>query len=166
MCPTPMEKAPNPDLGYELIPKERYTSPEFACREWERMWTKVWLLAGRESDLRAAGDYFTFEIGLESILVVRQPDGSLAASYNVCMHRGNRLRSRGAAMCRACSPACSTAGSTASTAACCRPPTRTASRRACRTTDSGCGRCAARRGVASCGSISIPMPGRCLTTSA
>jgi phenylpropionate dioxygenase-like ring-hydroxylating dioxygenase large terminal subunit len=86
-----MSRAPQPDLGHDLVPKERYTSPDFARLEWERMWTKVWLLAGRESDLRAAGDYLTFEIGPESILIVRQADGTLAARYNVCMHRGNRL---------------------------------------------------------------------------
>src|SRR5512143_2320115 len=95
VAPTPMDKAPEPDLGHELIPKERYTSPEFARLEWQRMWTKVWLLAGRESDLHAPGDYFTFEIGPESVLVVRQPDGAIAARYNVCMHRGNRLREPG-----------------------------------------------------------------------
>ena len=91
MTPTPMDRAPVPDLGHEPIPKERYTSAEFARLEWERMWTKVWLLAGRESDLQTAGDYFTYEIGPESILIVRQTDGSIAARYNVCMHRGNRL---------------------------------------------------------------------------
>jgi len=77
------------------IPKERYTSAEFAALEWERMWTKVWLLAGRESDLASPGSYFTFEIGPESILVVRQTDGSIRAHFNVCMHRGNRLREPG-----------------------------------------------------------------------
>jgi len=91
MCPTPIDKTPDPALGHELVPKERYTSAEFARLEWERMWTKVWLLAGRESDLRVAGDYLTLEIGAESILVVRQADGTLAAHYNVCMHRGNRF---------------------------------------------------------------------------
>ncbi|MEN8160771.1 MAG: aromatic ring-hydroxylating dioxygenase subunit alpha [Myxococcota bacterium] len=95
MCPTPMEKAPEPPLEYVPIPKQRYTSADFARLEWERMWTKVWLLAGREADAPAPGDYFTFEIGPESILVIRQPDGSLAARYNVCMHRGNRLREPG-----------------------------------------------------------------------
>ena len=35
------------------------------------------------------------QIGTESVLVVRLPDGSIAAR-NVCMHRGNRLRGRGA----------------------------------------------------------------------
>src|SRR5262245_45976520 len=92
---TPMERAPWPRLGSALVPKERYTSTEFARLEWERMWTKSWLLAGLESDLRLPGDYLTFEIGPESILVVRQRDGSLAARYNVCMHRGNRLREPG-----------------------------------------------------------------------
>ena len=95
MCPTPMAKAPEPALDYVPIPKQRYTSREFAQQEWERMWTKVWLLAGRASDAPSPGDYFTFEIGPESVLVVRQRDGSLAARYNVCMHRGNRLREPG-----------------------------------------------------------------------
>ncbi len=95
MSPTPMERAPLPNLGDAPIPKQRYTSDEFARAEWERMWTRVWLLAGFESDLGKTGDYFTFEIGPESILVVRLPDGSIAARHNVCMHRGNRLREPG-----------------------------------------------------------------------
>ncbi|MDJ0850267.1 MAG: aromatic ring-hydroxylating dioxygenase subunit alpha [Myxococcota bacterium] len=92
---TPMERAPAPALDYVPIPKERYTSADFARLEWERMWTKVWLLAGRESDVPEPGDYFTFEIGVESILVIRQRDGSIGARHNVCMHRGNRLREPG-----------------------------------------------------------------------
>ena len=92
---TPMERAPIPELGTARIPKERYTSQEFAEREWEKLWSKVWLLAGRASDAPEPGDYFSFEIGPESILVIRQLDGSLAARYNVCMHRGNRLREPG-----------------------------------------------------------------------
>jgi len=93
--PTPMERAPDPQLEYVPIPKERYTSAEFAAREWEHLWPRVWLLAGRESDVPEPGDYFTFEIGRESILVVRQADGRLLARQNVCMHRGNRLREPG-----------------------------------------------------------------------
>jgi len=77
------------------IPKDRYTSSDFAELEWQRMWTKVWLLAGRESDIPEPGDYFTFEIGTESVLVVRLPDRSIVARHNVCMHRGNRLREPG-----------------------------------------------------------------------
>ena len=92
-APTQHAPAPFPRAG--AIPKERYTSRQFAELEWERMWTKVWLLAGRTSDIPEPGDYLTFEIGTESVLVVRLPDGSIAARYNVCMHRGNRLREPG-----------------------------------------------------------------------
>jgi phenylpropionate dioxygenase-like ring-hydroxylating dioxygenase large terminal subunit len=80
---------------FEPIPKERYTSRAFAELEWERLWPRVWLLAGRASDAPEPGDYLTFELGRESVLVVRQRDGSLAACHNVCMHRGNRLRPPG-----------------------------------------------------------------------
>lgn len=91
MRPTPLEKSPEPDLGAGVIPKERYTDPGFARREWERMWTRVWLLAGREGDVAKPGDWFTFEIGPESIIVARDRAGVLHAHYNVCLHRGNRL---------------------------------------------------------------------------
>jgi phenylpropionate dioxygenase-like ring-hydroxylating dioxygenase large terminal subunit len=92
---TPMAKAPDPDLGDMLVPVERYTAREFAEREWSHLWRRVWLLAGREADLREPGDYLTFEIGAESILLTRLPSGAIAARYNVCMHRGNRLREPG-----------------------------------------------------------------------
>ena len=48
---TPIEKAPDPDLGYDLIPAERYTSTEFMQLEWDRLWSKVWLLGGRSDDI-------------------------------------------------------------------------------------------------------------------
>jgi phenylpropionate dioxygenase-like ring-hydroxylating dioxygenase large terminal subunit len=89
--PTPLEKTIEPDFGTALVPKERYLSPGFARLEWERMWTRVWLLAGREADVAKPGDWLTFEIGPESIIVARGRDGALHAHYNVCLHRGNRL---------------------------------------------------------------------------
>ncbi len=92
---TPAAKAPDPALGHDIIPKERYTSPEFLEREWADIFQKVWLLAGREIDVPEPGDYLVTEIGRESILVVRQPDSSIRAFYNVCQHRGNRLRPTG-----------------------------------------------------------------------
>jgi len=92
---TPTTKAAEPNLAPVLIPKERYTSPEFMRLEWERMWTKVWLLGGLEADIPEAGDYIATEIGRESILLVRQHDRQIKAFYNVCLHRGNRLRPTG-----------------------------------------------------------------------
>ncbi len=92
---TPVEKAPDPELGHAVIPAARYTSPEFMRLEWERLWTKVWLLGGRLSDIPEPGDYICTGIGRESILIVRQRDGGVRAFYNVCQHRGNRLALEG-----------------------------------------------------------------------
>ena len=40
------DKAPEPNLNYDRIPKERYTSKEFMKLEWDHIWTKVWLRGG------------------------------------------------------------------------------------------------------------------------
>src|SRR5262249_7296089 len=79
------------DYSRERVPKERYLSPVFHALEWERMWTRTWLLAGREADVARPGETASYEIGPESILVVRQADGSLRGFYNTCRHRGTRL---------------------------------------------------------------------------
>ena len=86
-------EAPTPyiDHGTGRIDPERYYSHEYMEQEWERLWTRVWLIAGPRSDLREPGDYFTFDIGRESILVTLDEDETVRAFYNVCPHRGNRL---------------------------------------------------------------------------
>jgi len=84
-------KQPAVDNGLRVPDPSRYFSPEFMRKEWERLWPRVWLLAGITSDIPEDGDYFTFEFGHESIIVVRQADGGIKAFYNVCPHRANRV---------------------------------------------------------------------------
>jgi len=91
LSPTPLERARRPDLGHEPIPKQRYTSRRSMRAEQEGLWPRVWLLAGFDADLAEPGDYSTCEVGRESVVAVRQPDGRIRAFHNVCMHRGNRL---------------------------------------------------------------------------
>lgn len=71
--------------------RERYVSRDYAEREFEQVFASTWQVSGRETEIPEAGDYYTFDIGRESILVVRQEDGAIRAFYNVCQHRGNRL---------------------------------------------------------------------------
>ena len=84
-------KHPQPDNGLDVPSPDRYYSREFMEREWRDLWPAVWLLAGVTSDIPEAGDYTTFDIGAESIVVVRQKDASIRAFYNVCPHRGNKI---------------------------------------------------------------------------
>ena len=79
---------------HAVLDAERYIGAEFMRREWNRMWTRTWLLAGLESDADEPGDFFVFEIGAESIIVTRGRDGALSALYNACQHRGNRILTR------------------------------------------------------------------------
>ena len=90
---TPLEKFPEPVHGTGGIPKHRYLDREFARLEDERMWCRAWLYAGPASDVEEVGDFLRFEIGNESILVVRAApgEGGLRAFYNVCQHRGSQL---------------------------------------------------------------------------
>ena len=83
-------KQPHVDNGSECYDKSGYFSHPYMQREWEKLWTKSWLIAGVESDLPNVGDYFLFDIGDESIIVNRTDDG-FNAFYNVCSHRGTRL---------------------------------------------------------------------------
>lgn len=86
-------KAPYVDNGDELFNPDRYRSVDFAELEWERMWTRTWTLAGLVSDIPEVGDYFRYDLGRESFIVVRTGEHpeAIKAFYNVCHHRGNQL---------------------------------------------------------------------------
>jgi phenylpropionate dioxygenase-like ring-hydroxylating dioxygenase large terminal subunit len=73
------------------IDKNRYISHQWLEQERDKLWPRTWLFAGLESDLENTGDFISFEIGAESILIVRDKAGDIGAFYNACQHRGNRI---------------------------------------------------------------------------
>ena len=85
---TPWDK---PALAGTPITRDRYSSTAFMEQEWEKLWTKVWLLVARAPEIPEPGDYSVEEIGPESFITVRQKDGSIRSFYNVCQHRGSRI---------------------------------------------------------------------------
>ncbi len=89
--PVHIDSYPQQRTRGSLLEGYRYTSREFFEKEWEGMWTKVWLLLGREAELPNPGDWQMEPVGVEEILMVRQNDGGVKAFYNVCQHRGNPL---------------------------------------------------------------------------
>jgi len=93
-------KQPFVDNGLDIYPPGRYYDPAFMQKEWDRVWTRSWLIAAVETDLPEPGDYSVFRLLRESFIVVRQDDGSVKAFYNVCPHRGNQvvLNDRGSAL--------------------------------------------------------------------
>ena len=69
----------------------RYTDPAFARLEYEKLWSHVWQAAARLDEIPAAGDYTTYDIGDQSVLIVRVDADTIKAYHNVCPHRGTAL---------------------------------------------------------------------------
>ena len=72
-------------------PVEAFICPDYAKAERERLWPKVWQMAGRLEDIPKVGDYFTYNILDESIIILRSAPDIIKAFYNVCPHRGRQL---------------------------------------------------------------------------
>ena len=84
-------KAEYPIVRGDRISGDRYYCKEFARREWEHMWKRVWHVGGRTAELPEAGDFIVHNFLRESVIMIRQKDGAIRAFFNVCRHRGNRL---------------------------------------------------------------------------
>lgn len=79
-------------LTHTFIPASDWVGEDIADLERERLWPKVWQVACREEEIPNVGDFVNFEIGAESFLVVRVAPDEIRAFYNVCPHRGRRLK--------------------------------------------------------------------------
>jgi len=73
------------------MPSEVYTSEAFVQREEETIFRHEWLCVGRADALAEQGDYLTWEIAGEPVMVLRDQDGGLRAMSNVCLHRMSTL---------------------------------------------------------------------------
>jgi phenylpropionate dioxygenase-like ring-hydroxylating dioxygenase large terminal subunit len=69
----------------------RYTDPDFARLEYEKLWSRVWQVAARVDEIPETGDCTTYKIGDQSILLVRVDTDTIKAYFNFCPHRGTTL---------------------------------------------------------------------------
>lgn len=82
-------------MGDDDISYENYTSQEYADREFEKMWPRTWQWACREDHIPEPGDYYVYDVGHLSAIVLRTNEGEIKAYYNACMHRGTQLKHPG-----------------------------------------------------------------------
>ena len=106
-----VDVAPGPTIIHGAAPvpsqpitAERYISAEWLADEFADLWPTQWLFACLARDVDAPGKYVVFNLGRESIVVAGTKDGSIAANYNVCQHRGARVMTdeRGCAQALTC----------------------------------------------------------------
>jgi Rieske 2Fe-2S family protein len=74
-------------------PLERafYVAPEIFNAELDLIWRRYWLYAGHACQIPKPGDWMTFGVGADNIVLVRGQDGDVRAFHNVCRHRGSRV---------------------------------------------------------------------------
>jgi phenylpropionate dioxygenase-like ring-hydroxylating dioxygenase large terminal subunit len=73
------------------LPAWVYNHAELTRLELERVLRPSWQIVCHVNSIAKAGDYATFDLGGESILALRDRDGSIRGFHNVCRHRGARL---------------------------------------------------------------------------
>lgn len=73
------------------LPAWVYNHRDLTRLEIERVLMPSWQIVCHVNSIPRAGDYQTLDLGPESILVLRDRDGSIRAFHNVCRHRGARL---------------------------------------------------------------------------
>lgn len=77
----------------DFVPRDAYLSREFAELEAKYLWPRVWQMACREEELASPGQFVTYDVADETIVILRDKEGGIRAFHNVCPHRGRRLAS-------------------------------------------------------------------------
>src|SRR5271156_5114303 len=80
-----------PIASGNTLPGRYFTSPDVFAEEMERIFTRQWICVGPADRIRKAGEYFTEQLGLDSIIVLRDKTGVIRAYHNVCRHRGTKI---------------------------------------------------------------------------
>src|SRR5579862_2711506 len=78
------DKAPLYDAF--TIPASWYVDPRIADLENNTVFGKSWQMVGRADQVEKPGQFVTFTVAGEPIVIVRGNDGVLRAFYNVCRH--------------------------------------------------------------------------------
>src|SRR5918911_3011024 len=86
-----LEAAERPFEDARAMPPGAYTDPDFLAREIETIFSREWICVGRASGLANPGDYLTYDLAGQPVVVLRDREGALRAFSNVCLHRMSTL---------------------------------------------------------------------------
>ena len=79
------------DLDRGVISREIFVNEAIYQQEQERIFARVWLFVGHESQVPKPGDYFQSYMGEESVILTRDSQHKLHVFLNTCRHRGTKL---------------------------------------------------------------------------
>lgn len=68
-----------------------YTDSTLYAAELECIFRPAWMFAGYTCQIPRPGDYFTYEMDTDSLVIIRGDDGQIRALHNTCRHRGSLI---------------------------------------------------------------------------
>jgi len=87
----PFEWTPSDRAAGRSLPSPYFYDEAIFQKERARIFYRSWHLVAHVNELRAPGDFVTYDILDQSVIVTRSKEGGIRAFHNVCQHRGNRL---------------------------------------------------------------------------
>ncbi|MGW2523500.1 Rieske 2Fe-2S domain-containing protein [Streptomyces sp. NPDC001617] len=79
------------DVRRGMIPAHIYNDQGVFELEKKRLFSRVWMFVGHESEVPAPGDYVVRRVLDDSFIVVRDESGQINAHFNMCLHRGMQV---------------------------------------------------------------------------
>jgi len=76
---------------HHALPAWVYNNAQLSRLEFERVLKPSWQIVCHVNSIPKTGDFQTLDLGSDSVMVLRDRDGSIRAFHNVCRHRGARL---------------------------------------------------------------------------
>lgn len=83
--------AARPFTEAKAMPPGVYTSEAVTAAELDRIFARDWICVGRAEALKRPGDYLTYELAGQPVIVLRDNEGEIRAMSNVCLHRMSTL---------------------------------------------------------------------------
>ena len=77
--------------GSKTLDGKYYLNEKIFNEELKNIFYENWLCVGRSNDIKDNGNYITFQIGNDSVIIVRNEKNQLNGFFNVCRHRGTRI---------------------------------------------------------------------------
>jgi len=84
----PLRPSADEDTG---PPKESFLDGAWFARDLAAVFRPRWLLAGHLGELREPGQYLTYSLDADEVLICKDGENRVRAYHNVCSHRGARL---------------------------------------------------------------------------
>ncbi len=75
------------------LPARWYLDPAILAREKERIFHRTWQWVGSTALVQRPGDFFTYDLYGEPLVITRGQDGVLRGFINVCLHRAGPVAS-------------------------------------------------------------------------